>query len=496
MAETLPAGPSRPHKEGSPEVADDDDGCCLSLHKESGESATLATAGESDYGMFSASGGSCRFLHEEENEEELEQDGRGGRPADDGDADAVSSFSEESATDDWDGAPSDDVRLDRTLRRPSDNPIEGRRRLSARIPSSVHLPSCCEEEGDGAAYTEEDDERGDGGSVQSSITSQGAEEGQDAKHNTSEVAEPEPVDPQQAQALPLEPSPPQQPKASQPEPVFSYSPAVLPPSSSLPMPQVPLVKRTSSISIDTSIPLNFHRRGAVRVLPKPDPALLELAQLPTRTDQQHRRLLRSSSCSFRSLPCPARPSPSEEPPALKRRVSFTTVRVREHRITMGDNPSCTYGTPVSLAWESLQREDVTLEEYEAHRYGIKNGRKGRPRNLRELHLNHYRRRDLLQLEGYLLEEIKAQKRATDRVRKQRELTRLLAQTGVMSRIEDMVESAGRKVQRAMGKDPNRRNNKAAAGGTDKDLILRVMEADHSHTTVSTAASTDSLAAVR
>ena len=46
------------------------------------------------------------------------------------------------------------------------------------------------------------------------------------------------------------------------------------------------------------------------------------------------------------------------------KVSFGTVNVHKHRMTLGTNPSTAIGVPVELAWDEESSEFVTVEEYE------------------------------------------------------------------------------------------------------------------------------------
>mmetsp|Transcript_22247 Transcript_22247/g.61810 ORF Transcript_22247/g.61810 Transcript_22247/m.61810 type:complete len:202 (-) Transcript_22247:163-768(-) len=46
----------------------------------------------------------------------------------------------------------------------------------------------------------------------------------------------------------------------------------------------------------------------------------------------------------------------------KKRVRFGTLRIRHHLYTLGDNPSVTYGPPVTIGWESLTLEDDAITE--------------------------------------------------------------------------------------------------------------------------------------
>jgi hypothetical protein len=522
------AGVSSAEASSSSISSSSDEECCggsSSFRKGSGgngeESVTVATMAESDYGMFGSSVTAFSAPDQQQwrNGCSVEND-------DDGDADAVSSFSEcedgsvftssHHEEDEYDIVPNASLSI--APKSPADQLVESRRRLCMKIPSSVHLPSCLEDVADVITNNEGEGGNDDDRSVRSSISAHDDDEEESSSPQQQQRDSPEPVPLESTSPKELPESAP----GSSPSPSatatttsvrqrdFSYTPTTLPLSRSMSVPQLSVVKRTSSISIDTSIPLNFTKRGSVKVLPKPDSTLLQLAQLPIRTPQQGRELLRASS-SYRSLPTyesstalSSTSSPSARP--LQRQVSFTKIQVREHKQTMGDNPSCTYGTPISLDWESIEWEDVSVDEYEAHKFSTMNGRKGRPRSLRELHMNHYRRRDILQLEGFTIEEIKTQKRVTNKIRKQREMTRFLASTP-LAKIEDLVESGKRKVQRALLRNNNNseKDGSAAAATTTpppattrsklsrKERILTNIDADISHLTVSTTATTDSIA---
>lgn len=444
--------------------SDEDDDCSLQKGG-GGEASTLATMIGSECEMFSSSRSSA--THTAAARDDCDERGGGGH----GDNHAVE---DDSCSTFSDRSEHDIHETDATVNSPVDRTALLRR---TRIPSSVHLPFC-DERGREEEKEEETPPR----------------EGVEPRETVYEPAVATSVAPQEP-ATPITPPP----RAPSQEPVFKYTPRLLHRSQSMILPRTSLLKRTSAYSVDTSIPLDFEKRGSVKVLPKPDPALLRLAQLPARNPQQHRQMLRSS-CSFRSLPLPPLPRQASVP-KLRRQVSFDKIQVREHRRTIGDNPSCSYGTPVSLDWESLQLEDLSFDAYETHKYSANNGRRGRPRSLREMHLNHYQRRNLLQLEGYSLEEIKAQKKVTNKDRKQREATRLLAQLSVLIRVEDLVESTGRKVRRMLGGQRDGGGGCGTNGGAPHPLqkppstkeLLKLMAADHSHGTVGTSGTTNSLA---
>jgi hypothetical protein len=121
----------------------------------------------------------------------------------------------------------------------------------------------------------------------------------------------------------------------------------------------------------------------------------------------------------------------------KREISFDKVIVREYAMTMGDNPSCSYGPPVCLDWLYLETTNLKLEEYERTR--------PRKRNMRQLVLNYYRRCEILESAGYDSAEMKRTTRQINRVKRQRDTTKFFAP---VIGVEAVVRSAGRKVKRA------------------------------------------------
>jgi hypothetical protein len=53
---------------------------------------------------------------------------------------------------------------------------------------------------------------------------------------------------------------------------------------------------------------------------------------------------------------------SSSPP---KSVTFDKIIIREYALTIGDNPSCSIGAPISLSWKySAEHIELTLDEYE------------------------------------------------------------------------------------------------------------------------------------
>jgi len=95
-------------------------------------------------------------------------------------------------------------------------------------------------------------------------------------------------------------------------------------------------------------------------------------------------------------------------------TTFSTLEIREYKITLGDNPGGAQGPPISLDWKYSKRQTqvIALEEYE----------KMRPPRRRKSQLrmtNSIRRWVLLREEGFSLRDIDKATKAAESVRIQR-----------------------------------------------------------------------------
>jgi hypothetical protein len=105
---------------------------------------------------------------------------------------------------------------------------------------------------------------------------------------------------------------------------------------------------------------------------------------------------------------------------IRRNVSFHSVNVREYDRTVGDNPSCRSGPPLSLDWSYSKKYEKNLEEYELERS------EDRVNNMRKLHMNKYKRRNLLAFHwGHSDDEMKEARKSTKKMQRQRSMTQLL-----------------------------------------------------------------------
>lgn len=106
----------------------------------------------------------------------------------------------------------------------------------------------------------------------------------------------------------------------------------------------------------------------------------------TRRMVDHRCSIDSSCLRRANTDTPTRPDRPH------RRCSFGSVSVREHEQTLGDNPSCQEGAPISLGWKVTLEKSVTLDEFERTR-------KHQRRRRSELVLGAAERRKLLVMNG-------------------------------------------------------------------------------------------------
>eukprot|EP00534_Pseudo-nitzschia_fraudulenta_P002283 CAMPEP_0201121058 /NCGR_PEP_ID=MMETSP0850-20130426/5017_1 /ASSEMBLY_ACC=CAM_ASM_000622 /TAXON_ID=183588 /ORGANISM="Pseudo-nitzschia fraudulenta, Strain WWA7" /LENGTH=387 /DNA_ID=CAMNT_0047387393 /DNA_START=126 /DNA_END=1289 /DNA_ORIENTATION=+ len=234
------------------------------------------------------------------------------------------------------------------------------------------------------------------------------------------------------------------------------------------------------------IPLDFERKEFNKVLPKPD-----LSRRASRhSDCNDIEIIRSGSKGlFRvaSEPVFVRPvyqadfddDDDEEDPlaqsvsscgpfvegAMKKRISFGTIQIREHYQTIGDNPSCSYGTPVQLDWEHQDLEELKVEDYETFR--------PRTRTKEEFHLNQFQRSNLLKMNGHSTCEIKDSKRKVTKFRNQRERTKFMVLNyPQLARVEDAIESGVRKVKRTISNSKlNSMNNNIPRKCSKDDLTV-------------------------
>ena len=105
-------------------------------------------------------------------------------------------------------------------------------------------------------------------------------------------------------------------------------------------------------------------RGSYKCLPRPD-----VEAIRQRSEEEQELTDRSSGESSNSS------------------VAFGSVMIRSYAQTLGDNPSVSYGPPISLDWEYDEHPEVTLDDYEDKR--------APRRSVRQMVLSYYMRKNIL-----------------------------------------------------------------------------------------------------
>ena len=172
----------------------------------------------------------------------------------------------------------------------------------------------------------------------------------------------------------------------------------------------PILKRCHS---DPAF-INEKKRGAWKVLPK-----------------------LKGSVSSEILEAQQLEDPPLDVPRRRSSVTFDKVIIREYDQCCGDNPSVSYGPPISLDWKYQEYEAIDVDSYEDKR--------GQRRTLRQMVLSYYQRRNVLTFYyGASDEDLRKAKKQVKREHARRSLTRNLMP---FMKVEDALESAVRKSKR-------------------------------------------------
>jgi len=124
----------------------------------------------------------------------------------------------------------------------------------------------------------------------------------------------------------------------------------------------------------------------------------------------------------------------------KNSLQFSKINIREYSRTVGDNPSCSCGPPISISWEYNVIGDIDLDDYENSRP---------PRRLQsEMVLPRYLREDILRFEwNASRKDITESVRQNVKIKHQRRTT--INNLGKAEKLEELIESVLRKLRRLM-----------------------------------------------
>ena len=137
----------------------------------------------------------------------------------------------------------------------------------------------------------------------------------------------------------------------------------------------------------------------------------------------------------------------DSPQSSRRSVSFHEIQIREYDQTLGDHPNVSYGPAIQLDWQYEECEPLAVDLYEDNR--------GKRRNLRQMGLNYYQRKNLLMWKyGVEEEALKKAARQSSKAARQRALTQFFLP---VAKVEEVLCSAKRKTARVLVKNNNKRS---------------------------------------
>ena len=124
----------------------------------------------------------------------------------------------------------------------------------------------------------------------------------------------------------------------------------------------------------------------------------------------------------------------------KLQLQFGSVNIREYEMILGDNPSVTYGPPVTLDWVPVAESTFPVDEYECQHYHPR-------KSYNDMCMNYYQRHHLCALAGYTPADIEITNKEVNKCKTNRFLTRMKN-----VQLETALESALRKARRLLKDD--------------------------------------------
>lgn len=115
---------------------------------------------------------------------------------------------------------------------------------------------------------------------------------------------------------------------------------------------------------------------------------------------------RSSTVSAMTEKPTATTTESDTDNSKKSAVSFGTVRVHQHRLTLGDNPGVSTGVPLTLGWDVEDSETYDLQSFERNNASEEHKLSRITRGKRELIASEHHSRGSILQRGNEVREIK------------------------------------------------------------------------------------------
>ncbi len=150
--------------------------------------------------------------------------------------------------------------------------------------------------------------------------------------------------------------------------------------------------------------------------------------------------LSCSTVSLRSLS--SIDSERSTPSSRRKKLTFGQISIHQHDLTIGDNPSCSSGPPVSLDWKLIRSDSYNLDEYEAMVEPSRGKAKRLARSERE---------NLLQESGYSMETLVRIAEQVDHDKMIRTVEKM--QLDAMEEYQVMASASVRRLRRRNGQLP-------------------------------------------
>mmetsp|Transcript_13784 Transcript_13784/g.26447 ORF Transcript_13784/g.26447 Transcript_13784/m.26447 type:complete len:116 (+) Transcript_13784:775-1122(+) len=109
---------------------------------------------------------------------------------------------------------------------------------------------------------------------------------------------------------------------------------------------------------------------------------------------------------------------------------------------LGDHPGCRSGVPVTLEWDYLEYERLSVDDYEIH-HALR-------RPLIQMYMTPLQRQEMLKDIGYSAGDMAKAKRQVNKAGNQWFWTKEITQSPLMSNLDGGLRSLRRQVKRAFG----------------------------------------------
>lgn len=202
--------------------------------------------------------------------------------------------------------------------------------------------------------------------------------------------------------------------------------------------EVPLNSTIRSLPTMQS-PSSFPKRRLKRSLSQPTLQMFDPRRKPERSSLKKNRKKKTTTTTADSVASGEDDDADSTSKSLQNSVSFSSLEIRVYKLTLGDNPACSEGPPMTLDWEYHDKSEVfDVDGYESTR--------GPRRRKREMCMSpNLRWWRLMRENGFSSMQI--QKAVADLQKAQKLRQKTVKQLKPAAKLEEALQSAKRKVTR-------------------------------------------------